>query len=146
VGVSIGARRGVPKDTLRNIRDTGAFCVNVVSADLLEAMNASSAEVAPEVDEFQLAGLIPARGEVVDAPWVSEARASLECVLMKEVDLGESANTLVIGEVKAVHFSGGLETVPGRFAVDPVSLQPVGRLGGEGYTLLGEIKRIPRPR
>ncbi|MGW8265945.1 MAG: flavin reductase family protein [Longimicrobiales bacterium] len=146
VGVSVGARRGVPKDTLRNIRDTGAFCVNVVSANLLEAMNTTSADVAPEVDEFELAGLTPLPGEVVDAPRVSEAPASLECVLEKEVGLGDSANTLVIGEVKAVHLSGGLETVPGRLAVDPVSLQPVGRLWGDAYTLLGEIKRIPRPR
>lgn len=146
VGVSIGARRGEPKDTLRNVRETGAFCVNVVSSDLLEAMNASSAEVAPEIDEFRLAGLIPAPGEAVDAPRVSEARASLECVVMKEVDLGVSPNTLIIGDVKAIHLSGELEILPGTMAVDPASLEPVGRLGGDAYTLLGEVRRIPRPR
>jgi flavin reductase (DIM6/NTAB) family NADH-FMN oxidoreductase RutF len=31
VSVSIGSRRGEDKDTLRNIRRTGAFCVNVAT-------------------------------------------------------------------------------------------------------------------
>jgi flavin reductase (DIM6/NTAB) family NADH-FMN oxidoreductase RutF len=146
VGVSIGARRGEPKDTLRNVRETGAFCVNVVSTDLLEAMNTSSADVGPEVDEFRLAGLTPAQGEIVVAPWVNGVRAALECVLFKVVELGESPNTLVIGEVRAVHLSRCLEMVPESWTVDPSSLQPVGRLGGEAYTLLGEIRKLPRPR
>ena len=45
VGVSVGHRPQGPKDTLVNVRARGAFCVNVVTAPLLEAMNATSAEV-----------------------------------------------------------------------------------------------------
>lgn len=146
VGVSIGARRGQPKDTLRNIRDTGSFCVSIVSTELLAAMNSTSAEVAPDVDEFGLAGLTPVPGDVVPAPWVSEAPAALECVALKEVELGESPNTLVIGEVKAVHLSEGLEMVPGGWGVEPSSLRPVGRLGGDGYTLFGDVRNVPRPK
>lgn len=146
VALSIGQRKGEPKDTLKNIRDVGCFCVNVVSQDLVEAMNASSAEVAPEVDEFQLSGVRAVPGQEVDAPRVAEAPAVLECVLFKEVDLGESASTLVIGEVKAVHLSPGLRLIPGTWSVDQRFLRPVGRLGGEEYALPGEILNLPRPR
>jgi len=146
VGVSIGHRKGSPKDTLRNIREVGAFCVNVVSAPLLEAMNASSAEVGPEVDEFVLAGLTPVPCRVVDAPRVEEAPAALECELFREVDLGEAPDTLIIGRVKAVHLAAHLEMAPGSWAVEPASLDPVGRLGGDGYSLLGEVRTLPRPR
>ena len=146
VAVSIGQRRGVPKDTLQNIRETGAFCVNVVSLSLLEAMNTSSAEVSPEVDEFELSRVTAVPGEVVDAPRVGEALAVLECVLFKEVGLGESASTLVIGEVKAVSLAPGLRLVPDSWAVDQESLKPVGRLGGEEYALPGEIRKLARPR
>ena len=145
VAVSIGQRRGHPKDTLVNIREMGAFSVNVVSTDLVEAMNTSSADVPPDTDEFQLAGVTALEGGVVEAPYVAEAPAVLECLLFKEVDLGESASTLVIGEVKAVRLSPGLQLVPGSLAVDPESLKPVGRLGGEEYALPGEILRLPRP-
>ncbi len=146
VGASIGLRGNDPKDTVRNIRATGAFCVNVVSESVLEEMNASSGEYPPEVDEFALAGLTAVQGVEVDAPWVGEAPAALECSLFREVDLGESPNALVIGEVKAVHLSRALELAPGTWAVEPRSLKPVGRLGGNRYALLGEIREIPRPK
>lgn len=146
LAVSIGQRRGIPKDTLENIRRTAAFCVNVVSMDLLEAMNTSSAEVPPEVDEFLLSGVTALPGQVVDAPRVAEAPAVLECVLFKEVDLGESASTLVIGEVKAVSLAPELRLLPASWAVDQRSLKPVGRLGGDEYALPGEILKLARPR
>ena len=52
VGVSIGHRRGAPKDTLRNVRETGAFCVNLAAEARLSALNETSGEFPPEVDEF----------------------------------------------------------------------------------------------
>ena len=145
VVVSINQRRGEPKDTLRNIRETGAFCVNVVSVELLEAMNESSAEVSPEVDEFALSGLTSVACDEVDAVRVGESPASLECALFREVELGEATSTLIIGEVKVIHLAAGLKVDPESWAVDPTSLDPVGRLGGNGYTLLGQIRTLPRP-
>lgn len=146
VAASIGRRQGRPKDTLENIRQTGCFSVNVVSLELLEAMNASSAEVPPETDEFQLAGVTACPGKLVDVPCVQEAPAVLECRLFKEVELGDAPNTLVIGEVKCVRLAAELKLHPGTLSVDQESLRPVGRLGGAEYALPGEIRELPRPR
>ncbi len=44
------------KDTLRNIRSNGEFVFNIVTEDLAQAMNITSGEYYPEVDEFQLSG------------------------------------------------------------------------------------------
>src|SRR3954463_16618920 len=57
VGVSIGHRRGIPKDTLANVRESGAFCVNLATEARLSALNETSGEYPPGVDEFALAGL-----------------------------------------------------------------------------------------
>jgi flavin reductase (DIM6/NTAB) family NADH-FMN oxidoreductase RutF len=146
VGASIGARKGQPKDTLRNMRETGAFCVNVCSEDLLEAMNVTSGEYPESVDEFAVAELTALEGEVVGAPFVAEAPAILECEMFKEVKLGEAPNVLIIGEVKAVHLSRSLDLLPGTWAADPRSLRPVGRLGMDRYFLPREIKEVLRPR
>ena len=146
VGASIGARRGVPKDTLNNIRESGAFCVTVCSEDLLESMNTTSSEVSPSVNEFLLAGLTAREGETVKAPWVAEAPAVLECQLFREVDLRPASNSLVIGEVTAVRLARSLELLPGTWAVDPRSLRPVGRLGRDRYSLPREVRELPRPR
>ena len=43
VRLSIGTRGGVAKDSLRNILDQGAFCVNGVTEGQLEAMNRTAA-------------------------------------------------------------------------------------------------------
>jgi flavin reductase (DIM6/NTAB) family NADH-FMN oxidoreductase RutF len=151
VGVSIGHRRASdggprrPKDTLANVRSRAAFCVNVVGEPLLEAMNASSAEVGPEVDEFALAGLEAAGSEVVDAPFVVGAPAVLECRVVQEVALGAAPNTLVIGEVVGVRLDPSLDTGEDGWSVEPEALRPVGRLDGARYALLREVRSLPRP-
>jgi flavin reductase (DIM6/NTAB) family NADH-FMN oxidoreductase RutF len=146
VGVSIGSRRGEPKDTLVNIRETSVFAVNICSEDLLEAMNASSGEYGPSVDEFEVAGLTVEAGMATAAPVVGEAPAVLECELLKEVELGEASNVLVIGEVKAVRLSRDLVVNHDTWAVDPRSLRAVGRLGADRYAFLRDIVELPRPR
>lgn len=145
VAVSVGHRKTGPKDTLVNVRARKAFCFNVVSVGQLEAMNETSAEVGPEVDEFDLAGLTLVRSDRVDAPYVGEAPAVFECVLRKEVDLDGAPNTLVIGEVVAVRLDPALGLLEGTLAVDPEKLRPVGRLSGAAYALPGVVKLLPRP-
>ena len=145
VAVSIGQRKGTLKDTLVNLRSRGAFCLNVVTEPLLEAMNATSAEVGPEVDEFELAGLGRATSERVDAPYVAECPAVFECEVSQEVDLGESPYVLVIGEVVGVRLSESLPLAEGTMTVDSDALRAVGRMSGAEYMLPREKKVLPRP-
>jgi flavin reductase (DIM6/NTAB) family NADH-FMN oxidoreductase RutF len=145
VGVSIGSRANEPKDTLRNIRETGAFCINVTTERHLEAMNASAGEWGPQVDEFERAGVQALDADSVDAPYVVGCPAVLECRLCQEVPLAGSNNTLVIGEVLCVRLEDGITLTPGTLMADADALRPVGRLSGEGYALMGEMPKLPRP-
>jgi flavin reductase (DIM6/NTAB) family NADH-FMN oxidoreductase RutF len=142
---SVGSRRGDAKDTLRNIRETGAFCVNVVTAGQIGEMNESSGEFPPEVDEFERIGLAPMQADSVDAPYVAGCPAVLECRLFKEVELEGSANTLVIGEVLRVRLADDVPLHPGTLFADSVALDPVARLWGDLYAMIGETPSIPRP-
>lgn len=146
VGASIGERRGRAKDTLANIRATGEFAVNLVTERHLDAMVRTSGDWPPDVDEFDEAGVTAAEADAVDVPYVADAAAVLECRLFREVDLGAAPNTLVIGEALRIRLSSGLRIDPDTLHVDPESLRPVGRLGLDEYTLLGELRRVPRPR
>jgi flavin reductase (DIM6/NTAB) family NADH-FMN oxidoreductase RutF len=145
VAVSIGQRKGELKDTLLNLRRRGEFCMNVVTEPLLEALNATSAEVGPGVDEFELAGLGRAASQLVDAPYVAECPAVFECRVSQEVDLGESPNVLVIGEVVGVRLSGSLPMADGTMIVDSGVLGAVGRMSGAEYMLPREKRILPRP-
>src|SRR3546814_9296305 len=73
LAVSIGSRRGRPKDSAANILATGDFVVHVVSETLLPAMNITSADFEPGVDEFSAAGLTPLPATLVKAPRIDEA-------------------------------------------------------------------------
>uniref|UniRef100_A0A832I0H7 Flavin reductase family protein n=1 Tax=Eiseniibacteriota bacterium TaxID=2212470 RepID=A0A832I0H7_UNCEI len=140
VGVSIQKRGDAPKDTLRNIRDTGEFVVNLVDEPLAERMVHTSGDWPAEVDEFALSGLTPAPCERVAAPRVAESPAAFECRLHREVAFGEA--TFVVGEILLGHVADD-RLADGR--VDPRRLAAVGRLGADGYTVVREVLRIPRP-
>src|SRR5205085_2491231 len=53
--VSIGQRKGNPKDTLRNVTETGEYVVNIGDESLLHALNQTSGEWSYEVNEFEQA-------------------------------------------------------------------------------------------
>jgi flavin reductase (DIM6/NTAB) family NADH-FMN oxidoreductase RutF len=133
------------KDTLRNVRDTGEFVVNVVTFDLVEAMNITSGEYPPPVNEFELAGLEMRSSEVVKPPQVASSPVNFECKLDQIVDFGRGApaGSLVIGEIVSVHLS---ETVLKDGQLDPQALDLVGRMGGMQYSRTTQRFDLPRPK
>lgn len=141
IGISINDRAGDPKDTLRNVRESGEFVINVVSEPLLDRMVQTAGEWPRGASEFAIAGLTEAPAHRVKAPRVAESPLHLECVLHREIALGNSV--LVVGEVVWAHVEDAMLT-DGR--VDPAKLAPVGRLGGELYSLMREVAKRPRPR
>ena len=97
-----------PKDSLVNVEATGEFVWNMATRALAEAMNASSAAVSPETDEFTLAGLATSPSRLVAPSRVAASPAALECRLLQVVALHDldgrpTSNWLVIGQVIGVH-------------------------------------------
>jgi flavin reductase (DIM6/NTAB) family NADH-FMN oxidoreductase RutF len=129
---SPGRRAGVPKDSLRNVLETGQFTINLVDEELAAAMNVTSGEYGPDTDEFDVADLASRPGNVVAAPLVEASPANLECVVTRSVDVGvPPSNTVVFGNIVRVHVRADL--LDGT-RVDPIGLRAVGRMAGSGYT------------
>ncbi|WP_407363326.1 flavin reductase family protein [Pseudomonas luteola] len=101
------------KDSVRNIERTGEFCWNLATRALAEQMNTSCAAVAPEVNEFELAGLTTAPSRVISVPRVAETPVAFECKLTQLIQLQTAAGDkveswLVLGEVVGVHIDKSL--------------------------------------
>ncbi|MCG7371628.1 flavin reductase family protein [Pseudomonas luteola] len=101
------------KDSVRNIERTGEFCWNLATRALAEQMNTSCAAVAPEVNEFELAGLTTAPSRVISVPRVAETPVAFECKLTQLIQLQTAAGDkveswLVLGEVVGVHIDRSL--------------------------------------
>lgn len=136
------------KDSIRNIEATGEFVWNLSTRDLGERMNRTSAPVAHDVDEFELAGLTKAPGRNVSVPHVGESPAALECRLLQIVRLKNLAgepmdNWLALGQVVGVHIRKEF-LKDGLF--DTAAARPIMRAGYRGdYAQIGEMLEMIRP-
>jgi flavin reductase (DIM6/NTAB) family NADH-FMN oxidoreductase RutF len=137
---------GAMKDTLRNVRMTGEFVVNLVTEALTEAMNVSSTDFPPDIDEFEAAGLTPEPASVVQPPRVAESPVHFECKMERLIELGTKpgGGNIVIGRV--VHFQVDDEVLLDGFKIDIQALKPVGRLAGAGYCRVTDVFQLQRPR
>lgn len=137
---------GPPKDSLANVQATQEFAVNIATWDLREQMNATAAHVAPEVDEFELAGLGKAACRLIKAPRVAESPACLECRLHQIVplpdDAGVAEHHMVIGRVIGIHIDDRYIT-DGR--IDTAAMKIIARLGYSEYATVTEAWRMRRP-
>ncbi len=130
------------KDSVANIRETGVFCVNIVEYAMREAMNASSAALPREVDEFAHAGVPAVECETIPCARVGGAPAALECRLTRIVTLPGEANTVVFGEVTGIHMRDDCIR-DGRF--DVTTFQPLGRMGYRDYVRVTDVFEMARP-
>lgn len=130
------------KDTLLNIEETGEFVVNVVTEEIAERMNRTSADFPRGVDEFAAGPFTPAASERVKPPRVAESPINMECRLLQLVDLGDrpGSGTLVLGEVVRVHVRDDLYD---RGRIRP--FHAVGRLAGASYARTRDTFDLARP-
>jgi flavin reductase (DIM6/NTAB) family NADH-FMN oxidoreductase RutF len=114
-------------------------------------MNQTSAAVASDVDEFELAGLGKRESSIVNVPHVDGCPVVMECKTTQVVQLqsarGEKCDTwLVLGEVVGVHI---LEALIENGVYQIIRAQPVMRGGGPSdYFGISEENRFQlfRPR
>ncbi len=142
----IRTRDGSPKDTLRNIRETGEFVVNIVTESLAEAMNLTAGEYDSSVDEFELAKLTAVPSVTVKPFRVGESPIHYECTLAHLIDLGSEpgAGSVVIGRVTHLHVAD--ELLIGEDKIDIEKLHAIGRLAGSAYTRVNDFFNLERPK
>ena len=129
------------KDTLRNVRETGEFVVNLAPARLLDDVNDSAARFAPDQSEPERLGIALEPSRRVRPPRVAGSPVSIECRLHSATELGDS--TLVLGDVQLI-------TVDPDVLVDGYPeyalLDPLSRLGKDEWGLHAEVRSVPRPQ
>lgn len=134
------------KDSLVNAEEQGEFVCNLATWDQREGLNASSATVGPEVDEFALAGLETEPSRMVRPPRVKGAPVHFECVWLQTMPMkgrdGRLSYFLVFGEVVGIH-------IEDRFIhegiVDTAAMKPIARLGYHDYSVVDEVFTMKRP-
>lgn len=130
---------GSLKHTGRNILANGEFVVNLVTEELLPAMNLTAADFPADVSEMAAAGLAPAPSLKVGTPRVAASPAALECRLHSTLPIG--GYTVIVGEVVMFHVDDALVDAQQHLH----GLFPVGRMGSPSwYCRSGDRVEVPR--
>jgi flavin reductase (DIM6/NTAB) family NADH-FMN oxidoreductase RutF len=137
---------GNTKDTLNNVKATGEFVVNIVSEELFSKMIVTSVEIAPEVNEFELAELGTAPSVAVEPPRVAESPIHFECKVTQIVEIGNNpgGGSVVIGEI--IHLHVDERVLFGGDKIDLAALKPIGRLAGSAYVRVTDLFEMERPK
>jgi flavin reductase (DIM6/NTAB) family NADH-FMN oxidoreductase RutF len=127
---------GSEKHTLKNLRQTGEFCFNVVTEAVWKEMVDSANAFPADDSEFDETGLTALPSVKIKPPRVKEVPIHFECKLHQVIELGPNRHPLVIGEVVLMHVDPACMT--GGY-IDMRKLAPVGRLNGFFYSTIGAI-------
>ncbi len=137
---------GTPKDTACNIRETGAFVVNLVDQALVPAMTVCAVAFPVDVDETAAANLSLVPSVQVGPPRIAAAPVQLECREWQSIPIG-GGRFLVLGEVVHLHARDGI--IGPDLRVDMDRLDLVGRMHGGGWYARThdrfEVKRLTLP-
>lgn len=139
VGVNIGRKAGVLKDTGNNILARGEYVVHIADASLLQAVHESAEEHPPEVSEVALLGLETVPSDLIAVPRLAAAPVAMECRLHQSIAFGATGSQFMVGEVLAFHVREGLAI---DYKVDSLALNPICRLGGPNYATIGEVTTL----
>ncbi len=132
------------RDTLDNVREVPEFTVNIVTAETVEAMNATAASLPADEDEFEHAGITKLPSTEIGPCRVAEATATMECRVIDIIHIGRegAGNHLVIGEAVMIHAA---DRVLDGTRVLQEELRAIGRHAGSWYSNATDLFSLDRP-
>ena len=141
IGINPRASDGAIKHSLKNIRRTKEFVVNLVDEATANAMHVSSEEISEDESEFDKAGLTQAPAALVQHPRIAEAAACLECRLFRLIGIS-ATRELVLGEILLVHARDGIID-PKTKRISEQHYRPIGRLFANRYCTTRDRFNLP---
>lgn len=132
------------KDTLKHIRASGEFVVNMVDEAFAAQMNLCAAEFDEHTSEFDVSRLTRAASEAVAPCRVAESPINLECKLLQIVDVSDKpgGGSVVLGTVVRIHLRDDLYD---RGRVKLEAWKPIARLAGASYSRVTDTFELERP-
>ncbi len=121
---------GRPKDTTKNIKDTGEFVVHMTDRAIGRKMVDCAVEFDPGVDEVAETGFNLAPSMKVKPGRIAEVPAAMECRLEQTVEF--VGRTIVLGRVVHMHVRDDCID-PKTLYVDSNAYQPIARLHADYY-------------
>jgi flavin reductase (DIM6/NTAB) family NADH-FMN oxidoreductase RutF len=126
------------RDTLKNIRETGEFVLNMAGVALQDKVIPTARHTAFEVDEFEDAGIESRPSQVVKPPGIAGCYAWMECALVHEYE--ESDYVLIVGRVLRLEAADEVLKADGSLDIEKAApLLMTGSRKGMNFCTLKEL-------
>jgi len=134
------------KDTWVNINERKNFVVHIPTVEQVGDVSISSTVLphgSSEIDKFNI-GVESVEGWSL--PKVKGAKVAFLCEKYAIHEIGNDPQALIFGKINQISVDDdALSQDRGRIIIDPAKINPLSRLGGNHYSLLGEILTVQRP-
>lgn len=134
----------VPRDTYKNIKETGYFTVNHIISDIISDAHHTSANYGSEISEFDKTNLEPEYKIDIDFPFVKNAPVQLLCKYQNEYHIIENDTIHVIATIENVFYDEKLEHKDGWLQLDKANVVAINGL--DGYCLPKLLDRFEYAR
>ena len=134
----------VPRDTYKNIKETGFFTVNHITVDMIEDAHHTSANYELGISEFDKTNLQEEYKNGIKVPFVKGSPVQLYCKYVNEYYIKENDTIHVIASIENLFFEEELEHKDGWLQIDKGNV--VALNGLDGYCLPKLIERFEYAR
>ncbi|CAM4066852.1 flavin reductase family protein [Flavobacterium sinopsychrotolerans] len=134
----------VPRDTYKNIKDTGYFTVNHITVDMIEDAHHTSANYELGISEFNKTNLEEEYKNDIEIPFVKGSPVQLYCKYVNEYYIKENDTIHVIASIENLFFEEELEHKDGWLQIDRGNV--VALNGLDGYCLPKLVDRFQYAR
>ena len=137
----------VPRDTYRNIKDTGVFTANHIHSDIIEDAHHTSAKYPDEVSEFTKTGLEEEFLGDFPAPFVKGAKIRLGCRFLNEYEIKENNTLLLVSAIEHVFIADlDIQQEDGWLKLENANTVAINGLDGYATTSLLDRYAYARPK
>ena len=134
----------VPRDTYKNIKETGYFTINHITAAMISDAHHTSANYELGTSEFDKTNLEEEYKATIDVPFVKGSPVQLYCKYLNEYHIKENDTIHVIASIEHLFFEEELEHKDGWLQLDKGNIVAINGL--DGYCLPKLIDRYQYAR
>ena len=98
----------VPRDTYKNIKETGTFTINHIWEDIIEDAHHTSAKYPEEISEFEMTNLEPEFKGDFKAPFVKNAPVQMNMKFIEEIYVPSNDVMLIVAQIQELYVNDEL--------------------------------------
>ncbi|MGB0256744.1 MAG: flavin reductase family protein [Flavobacteriaceae bacterium] len=136
----------VPRHTYSNLKETGWFTVNHISADVIEDAHHTSAKYPAEVSEFDQTQLEVEYKEDQTCPFVKNAPVQILCNYLNEYPIAENGTILIVGKMNTIYVESQMVQEDGWVQLDKGKVVSINGLDGYALPQLLDRFEYARPK